>query len=168
VNLLEKILFFVRYLIKDEEECCSRVRQEEEEVVVHEDLSPEGLAPARAAPHGSPRRRLEVDVVGQIGAAAHVDAAPQLGLLPRRAAPRPAHVAGPREDVDEVQPAEHGQQRVHRQLRPVPRLLLPLALAFTKRHRRRRLLGLANKASPTVVDRGRRGHRTVAVRPPVT
>jgi hypothetical protein len=60
--------------------------------------------------------------------AAHVDAAPQRGVLPRGAAPGAAHLAGAHEDLDVVELAEDIRERVPRQRRPVPRLL-PLAAA---------------------------------------
>lgn len=51
----------------------------------------------------------------------HVDAAPQLGIVARGAAPGAAHLPGPHQDLDVVELAEHGQDRFPRQpRRPVP------------------------------------------------
>lgn len=41
----------------------------------------------------------------------HVDAAPQLGIVARGAAPGAAHLPGPHQDLDVVELAEHGQDR---------------------------------------------------------
>jgi hypothetical protein len=73
--------------------------------------------------------------------AAHVDAAPQRGVLPRGAAPGAAHLGGTHEDLDVVELAEDIRERVPRQRRPVPRLLPLVAATVAARRgggRRRR------------------------------
>ena len=56
----------------------------------------------------------------EVGVAAHVDAAPERGVVARGAAPGAAHPRGPHEDLDVVEPAEDDRERVRRQRRPAP------------------------------------------------
>lgn len=110
----------------------------ENEAVVAGVLAPERLAQPRAAPDGGPRQRVQVVLEGELGVEQHVDAAPQLGLVPRGAAPRAAHPAGAPEDLDVVELPEDGRQRARRQRRPITRRVTqpaPVAAAAGGGHR---------------------------------
>ena len=58
------------------------------------------------SPQNALRHPVEVELGGEVGVAQHVDAAPELGLVAGGAAPGAAHLAGPHQDVDEVELAE--------------------------------------------------------------
>lgn len=114
------------------------VSEVEDEAVVAGVLAPERLAQLGAAADGGPRQRVEVALEGELRVVQHVDAAPQLGLVPCGTAPGLAHPAGAPEDLDVVELSEDGQQRVRRQRRPVTRRVAqpaPVAAAARGRHR---------------------------------
>lgn len=96
----------------------------DEEAVVPGVLPAEGLALARAAPHGLACHAAPVDQASDPLVAEHGDPAPQRGLVPCGGAPGAAHAVGGHQDVDVVQPMEDRQEHVRRQaVGPVPRLL---------------------------------------------
>ena len=111
-------------------------------------LGLECIAPSLGAADGGLRHPAEVNSAVEVGVAAHVDAAPQRGVVARGAAPGAARLAGAHEDLDVVEPAEDGGDRVQRQRRPVPRLLR-LAAA----------VAAAAAAAPGGGGRGRGGRR---------
>ena len=129
---------------------CSLLAEVQEESVVAGVLAAERLALPRAALDGGAGHPLAVELEGEVGVAAHDDAAPQLGLVPRGAAPGAAYLVGAHEDVDVVQLVEDGQDRVQRHLRPVPP---PLLL----RGSRRRCFPAAAPIAGATAARGR-GH----------
>ena len=87
----------------------------DKEAVVPGVLPAEGLALPRAAPDGLAGQAAAIEPARDPLVPAHGDAAPQRGLLPRRAAPGAAHAVGGRQDVDVVQPLEDHQEHVRRQ-----------------------------------------------------
>jgi hypothetical protein len=69
--------------------------KELEHAVIGSVLGPERLAPPLGAADGGPRHPAEVDPAVEVGVAAHVDAAPERGVVARGAAPGAAHPRGP-------------------------------------------------------------------------
>jgi len=84
------------------------VSEEVDEVVEAVALSRERLALPLATPYGLHRHLVEVDQVPvrERLVPSHVNAAPELGLVPCRAAPGAAHLVGPQHDLDVVEPVE--------------------------------------------------------------
>ena len=75
-------------------------------------LDLECIAPSLGAADGGLRHPAEVNPAVEVGVAAHVDAAPERGVVARGAAPGAAHLHVPREDLDVVELAEDGRERV--------------------------------------------------------
>ena len=96
--------------------------KEAKEVVVQV-LAAEILALPRAEAHGATGEFFEISRGSERAAAVNVDAAPQLRLVARHAAPGAAHRGhAALEELNQVELAEDVGDRVQRQLRPVPYL----------------------------------------------
>ena len=89
-------------------------------------LGLECIVPSLGAVDGGLCHPAEVNPAVEVGVAAHVDAAPERGVVARGVVPGAAHLRVPREDLDVVEPGEDGRERVQRPRRPAPSLLVAL------------------------------------------